>query len=289
MNRHNHKILVRKYSGAEEAFDAERLRKTLRRSRASEADIESVVQSVEAQLYPGIRTKEIYRIAFAQLKKQVPSTAARYNLKRAIMELGPTGFPFESYVAELLKAQGYKVQVGVIIQGQCVKHEIDVIAERDNEHFMIECKYHNQLGQVCDVKIPLYIHSRFMDVQATWQKIPGHAEKFHQGWVITNTRLTTDAIQYGTCAGLNLWSWDYPAGKGLKDVIDRIGLYPITALTSLSASEKGMLLARRIVLCKELCNHPETLVRIGISGQRIENVLVEGRELCEALSKNHSQ
>lgn len=286
MRKHNQKILVRKYSGAEEQFDAERLRKALRRSQASQPDTDRIVGEIEAQLYPGIRTKEIYRTAFQLLKERTPSVAARYNLKRAIMELGPTGFPFENYVAELLKVQGFNVQVGVTVQGKCVTHEIDVIAQKGNEHFMIECKYHNQHGQITDVKVALYINARFQDVAAEWRKMPGHADKFHQGWVVTNTRLTSDALQYGSCAGLRLWAWDYPNGKGLKDVIDQTGLYPLTCLTTLSTREKEALLAKRIVLCMELCHQPELLRQLSISAERLEKILAEGHDLCHTLIKN---
>ena len=129
-----------------------------------------------------------------------------------------------------------------------MRHEIDVIAEKENNHIMIECKYHNLPGTICDVKIPLYINSRFKDVEASWIQLPGHDKKFHQGWVVTNTRFTQDAIQYGTCAGLKLIGWDYPNGEGIRSKIDTLGLYPITCLTKLSKFEKQQLLEKRIVL-----------------------------------------
>lgn len=283
MSKRNKGILVKKYSGDEEEFDAEHLHQVLLKAQASTADADRITSLIEQQLYPGIRTREIYRMAFRLLKDSKPSTAARYNLKRAIMELGPTGFPFESYVAALLQAQGYMVNVGVIVQGKCVKHELDVIAQKESEHFMIECKYHSQQGQACDVKIPLYVQSRFQDVLAVWQHIPQHKKKFHQGWVVTNTRLTVDAIQYGKCAGLRLWAWDYPYNEGLKDVIDETGLFPLTCLTTLTKREKEVLLAKRIVLCREICKHPDLLRELGVGPERTKKILSEGNELCQSL------
>src|SRR5690606_39257889 len=112
--------------------------------------------------------------------------------------------------------------------------------------------HHSQHGRVCDVKVPLYIYARFLDVEASWRASLAYIGKDHQGWVVTNTRLTGDALQYGTCAGLRLWTWDHPAGKGLKDVIDKIGLYPVTCITSISSREKESLLSRQIVLCRHL-------------------------------------
>lgn len=281
-NRHT-SILVRKYSGIEEPFNAETLRKALLKSGAHEEVAAKIVATIEQQLYPGISTREIYKVAYRLLKQNARPTAARFNLKRAIMELGPTGFPFENFIGELLKTQGYKVHVGVIVQGKCVKHEVDVIAEKDNEHFMIECKFHNRVGECSDVKIPLYVHSRFLDVAAEWKNLPGHSDKVRQGWVVTNTRLSDDAIQYGSCAGLRLWSWDYPHGKGIKDFIDQTGLYPLTCLTTLTKHEKAALLSQRVVLCQELCQQPQLLQQLGISAERSARILKEGNELCQTL------
>lgn len=148
---------------------------------------------------------------------------------------------------------------------------------------MVECKYHNHRGTICDVKVPLYIQARFKDVEQEWKNLPGHGTKFHQGWVVTNTRFSDDAIQYGTCAGLNLIGWNFPHQAGLKDQIDTLGLYPITCLTTLTKSEKQQLLKKKIVLCKEICRDTKHLSNIGISSSRIESIREEGHQLCHIL------
>jgi hypothetical protein len=202
------------------------------------------------------------------------------------MELGPSGFPFEKFVAEILAAQGYMVQTGQIIRGKCVNHEIDVIAEKEEQHFMIECKYHNQPGTVSDVKVSLYIHARFKDVEASWIELPGHRSKFHQGWVVTNTRFSNDAIDYGTCAGLKLIGWNYPDGGSLRSLIDKLGLYPITCLGSLSKAEKQKLLDNNIVLCRELRDNAKLLLDAGVKASRITVVQHEALKLCESIREN---
>lgn len=282
-------IVISKHSGEQEPFSPEKLLHALSKAGANENLATNILIDIESRLYDGIPTKKIYKMAMSKLKSRSKPMAARFHLKQAIMELGPSGFPFENFIAALLKQQGYAVQVGITVQGKCVKHEVDVIAEKDNQHFMIECKYHNQPGKVSDVKIPLYIHSRFRDVEEQWKQKPGHSMKFHQGWVVTNTRLTTDAVQYGSCAGLHLWSWDYPFGKGLKDIIDETGLYPLTCLTTLSIGEKNELLNKNIVMCKELCHNPQVLSQIGIEEQRAAKIISEGHELCHSLilKKSH--
>lgn len=276
----NKSVLIKKYSGEYQVFDINKLINSLRRSKADENHVQEIAREVQGHIEEGMTTKKIYQLAFKMLKSRSRVSASKYKLKKALMELGPSGFPFEKFVGKLIKSEGFKTEVGVIVQGNCVQHEVDVIAQKDNKHYMIECKYHSDQGRFCNVKIPLYIHSRFLDVERQWEHHKGHESKLHQGGVYTNTRFTTDAIQYGTCVGLLLTSWDYPQGNGLKDRIDKAGLHPLTALTSLTKSEKVQLLNKGIVLCKELVENPGFLGQIGISNPRRKKILENSRELC---------
>lgn len=280
------KIKIIKASGESEIFSEEKLRKSLERAGATQEEKDRIIKEISNSLYEGMSTRKIYKIAFKLLKGSARPLAAKYHLKQGIMELGPSGYPFEKYIGEILSYQGYKIKVGEVVQGKCVNHEIDVIAELGHQHFMIECKYHNQLGTFSDVKIPLYIQARFKDVESQWLKLPGHGNKFHQGWVVTNTRFSFDAIQYGNCAGLKLLGWDYPLKGSLKELIDTLGLYPITCLTTLTKSEKQSLLENKIVLCQEICDDETHLVRAGVKQTRIKAVLEEAAQLCKHLIIN---
>lgn len=278
----NKSVLIKKYSGEYEAFDVNKLINSLRRSRADEDIIQDIARKVQEQIEEGMTTKKIYQLAFKMLKRKSRVSASKYKLKKALMELGPTGFPFEKLVGKLLAHEGFDTEVGVIVQGNCVQHEIDVIAQKDNNHYMIECKYHSDQGRYCNVRIPLYINSRFLDVEKQWERQKGHGSKLHKGGLYTNTRFTSDALQYGTCVGLLLTSWNYPQGDGLKDRIDKAGLHPLTALTTLTKAEKSKLLDKGIVLCKELHENPALLEQIGVDKKRHKNILADSKELCQS-------
>lgn len=276
----NHAIDIVKSSGEKVKFSIEKLRNSLRKSGAKDDVVEHIIGVVRNELYQGISTKEIYNRAFSLLKKKNSYLASKYKLKKAIYELGPTGFPFERFVAAILEHSDYKVEVGEIIHGLCVKHEIDVIALKDGESIIIECKFHTEQGINCNVKVPLYIHSRYNDVKANWDKKPRHGSALKEGWVVTNTRFTEDALQYGKCVGLKLLSWDHPKDEGLKDKIDHLGLYPITVSTLLTNREKQFLLSRNVVLCKDLIGDSFFLDHLGISDIRKEKILNEIKHLC---------
>ncbi|GFD72680.1 hypothetical protein KUL113_21000 [Tenacibaculum sp. KUL113] len=282
-------INIIKHSGDVVPFNVDKLKDSLRRAQTSEEIIQEIITQIESTIYEGITTKKIYQMAFKMLKDKSRVSASKYKLKKALMELGPSGFPFEKLVGKLLAHEGFETKVGVIVQGNCVQHEVDVIAQKDNSHYMIECKYHSDQERFCNVKIPLYIHSRFLDIEKKWKHQKGHEAKFHQGGVYTNTRFTTDAIQYGKCVGLLMTSWDYPLGNGLKNRIDQSGLHPLTALTTITKQEKTILLETGIVLCKELHETPSLLNKIGIEKSRHKKILEDSEELCKTKSNNRKK
>jgi len=282
MENSPNKITIVKSSGEVVLFSLNKLKKSLKRTGADDALVSEILKIVQNELYEGITTKEIYNRAFALLKKKKNVFASKYKLKKAIYELGPTGFPFEHFIAAILKYSGYKVKVGEILKGECVEHEVDVLAHKNNETTVVECKFHSEQGLVCNVKIPLYIHSRYQDVRNHWNTFNKHKTTLTQGWVVTNTRFTDDATQYGNCAGLYLLSWDYPKENSLKDIIDRLGLYPVTVSTLLTKREKQFLLNRDVVLCRELIKDSFYLDHLGVSDTRKTRILSEIQQLCSA-------
>ena len=280
MSKEINNLKVTKASGSIEPFLIDKLKNSLERANATTDEINTIVETILPKLYNGISTQKIYTEAFRLLRKRSKNNAARFHLKKGIMELGPSGFPFEKLIGEVFKHQGFTVQVGTVLQGKCVTHEIDVIAEKENQLNLMECKYRNQPGIAVDVKTPLYIYSRFQDVLAN--EFLGYKEKTFTGWVITNSKFTSDSIAYSNCKGMKLLSWDYPLNNSLKDLIDRTGLYPLTCLTSLTRSEKEWLLSKGYVLVKSILNDEKLLLKAGVKAIRMKTVIEEGTKLLQS-------
>ena len=269
---------VIKSSGKRVPFSLEKLKGSLHKSGASDTIINQIVNTVRDELYQGISTKEIYNRAFALLKNKKSVFASKYKLKRAIYELGPSGFPFERFIGAILQYSGYQIEIGKIIKGKCVFHEVDFIAKKNGEHIIGECKFHSDSTNFCNVKVPLYIHSRYQDLVSIYKENSNNV--IYKGWVVTNTRFTKDALKFGECMNLYMLSWDYPKDNGIKDRIDRLGLYPITASTLLSNREKQFLLSRDIVLFRQLAGDVFYLDHLGIKEKRKSRILQEINQLC---------
>ncbi|NWG38209.1 hypothetical protein [Nitrososphaera sp.] len=279
--RAGQEIFIVKASGERERFSEAKLRLSLEKSSAPPKVVEDIVNHILGELREGMTTSEIYRHAFSLLKNYHPPLAARYNLKRAIMELGPEGYLFERFVGELLKSKGFKVEMGRPVEGFCVTHEVDVAGEKNDYHIMVECKFHNSPGSKSDVKVALYVQARFEDIERKWRAQPGHGQKFHEAWLVTNTKLTSDAIRYGTCIGMKVIGWNYPNEESLQNLIEKSGLHPLTCLTTLNNSQKRQLLNQGAILCKDLVGKTELLKSVGVSQQNISKVAREIDELCQ--------
>jgi len=269
-----------KHSGDIVDFNPEKLRASLLKSGANTAIVDDILRKIEKELFEGISTKHIYKRAFALLKKEANSHAARYNLRAALQLLGPAGFFFEKYIARLFEAEKYITTTNLVLQGKCVSHEIDVLVKKEDLIAMVECKFHSSRDAASDVKIPLYVFSRFNDLKDRNHMIFSKKDTITQCWISTNNRFTADAIAFSKCSGINLLSWDYPKNNSLKTKSDTDCLYPVTCLTTLSLAEKDKLLVSDVILAKELFNNSDALERIGLSTSRVKNVLKEVRELC---------
>lgn len=266
--------IILKADGTQEPFVPEKLLASLTKAGATPTLAESIVEQIVHDLKPLTKTADIYRSAFALLEQDVPrGTAARYALKRAIFDFGPSGFPFEAYVAELFRKRGFDATTNAIARGKCVEHEIDVLLKKDGITTYVEAKFHNTPGFKTDLKVVLYVQARIEDIKAK------EGESVH-GMVLTNTKFTSMARQYASCAGLPLMGWDYPQGEDLHALIGESGLYPITALSTLTRREKEQLLSQKIVLCRDLPHQTEALRNMGLTKGKMSKLFTEVGALC---------
>lgn len=272
------KLYITKADGTSEPFREEKLLHSLTRAGAKDNEAKEIVRYVVMKMRPGMTTQAIYRQAFRRLRKLHRPTAARYSLRRALFDLGPTGFPFEDFITALFEKDGYTTKVRQVIQGKCSKHELDVVATKGTECLAMELKFHNHPGTKTDTKVALYIHARMQDIFAVRNRAVDGCT-INTGILLTNTKFTNNALSYAKCAGLTLIGWQFPQGSSLLDRMTRLAIYPITTLTTLSQSQKRKLIERGIILCGTLEKRKEDLVSLGLSAAGVDAVLEEIKAL----------
>ncbi len=273
---------ITKADGTSEYFKVEKLRRSLRRAGASPDEVNHIVARIMDEVYDGIQTQEIYRRAFTLLRESELPSAARYSLRRALFGLGPTGFPFERFIARLFESDGYKTQTGIILQGHCAPHEIDIAAYTSTHSFVGEAKFHSRPGVKTDLQVAMYSYARLLDLKGTSicnDSVCG-VQEF---WLITNTKFTSTAEHYGECSGIKMLSWDYPRNNNLHDRIQRAQIYPITVLQSLSSAQIATLIARDAIVCKDIIDNPSVLRHLHLSTSKHERVLQEATTICHGI------
>ncbi len=273
--------VIVKADGSSEVFDPARLVLSLERSGAGPHTAERIAETITNTVTPGASSKEIYTRAFTLLRKEARPIAARYALRRALLELGPTGHPFEDFISHLYKKEGWQVETRKIIQGHCVAHEVDLYASHPekNEFLAAELKYHNDPGYKTDLKVALYVKSRFDDIFTCDPKV--RACPLDRGLLVTNTKFTSEAIAYAECAGVELLGWGYPTTNGLFTRMSVAGVYPITSLTGLSSAEKRLLIDGGVIAVDQVMQDRTLLDVLHLDSYRIGELLAEADGLLE--------
>jgi hypothetical protein len=265
---------VLKSNGERESFDREKLLMSLTHAGAAETVRNGIVKHVENELVDGMTTREIYSHAYELLSKKQNSAAIKYSMRKAILELGPSGFPFEQLVAEIYKREGYTVETDKYVQGKCAEHEVDVIAHKGTDLIMMEAKFHNQEGVKTDLKVALYVKARFDDLRESTFNY-GDAHKITRGVLITNTKFTHTARNYSSCAGLELIGWNYPTHGNLQDLIVKQSMHPVTCLNSLTKRDKKTLVEKNVIFLRSLSMNRSILSEIGIDKIKQKKILQE--------------
>ncbi|MDD5416636.1 MAG: restriction endonuclease [Candidatus Aenigmarchaeota archaeon] len=280
-----------KASGRMEKFNINKVKRTCIRAGVSRDDANKIANQVAARVRSGMSTRDILNITLSLLKKKAPQAGIKYDLKGALMRLGPAGFIFEELVSQILKEYGYTAKVHSLIKGGSgVIHEVDIVAgkpitsksgiESGIKYYSIECKYHNAPGIYTGLKDVLYTYARFLDLQDGFKK--GYTQKFDQPWLCTNTKFSSDVISYALSKNIRLLSWDYPAGESLSKMIEDKKLYPITMLRNLDTNTQGNLAKSNIIFCKTLV---ETKIeklnqKTGISIRKLKELREQAAKIC---------
>lgn len=272
----NEQIYITKATGERELFDESKLINSLERSGADNDTAKKVLSHIRAELEDGMSTRDIYKHAFEVLNREKRPVAVKYSLRRAIMDMGPTGFPFEKLIAEIFRTKGFEATTEFVAEGDCVEHEIDVTAWNEEKLVMVEAKFHNELGMKSDLKTVLYVNSRWADLaDKKFSGFGDQSRKLDEGWLITNTKFSEQAIKYALCRNMKLVGWNYPREGNLQSMIEESGLHPITVLDSISQKERANLMQSGVITCKQAIENQDIVLQSGVHKEKLEKMVEE--------------
>ena len=243
-------IYVTKADGTRQLFDREKIIRTCLRMGASRKIAYKIVKEIETQLYAGIRTEKILKLAFDLLRFYRPSINHFLDLRKglSLMDSKPE---FEKFVQTLLAAHGFEVSSNRLLNGMCVMHEVDGIARKDGLTYFIEAKHHQNYHSPTGLDESRIARAVLEDVIEGYELGKSNL-KINQAMIVTNTRFSEHAKIYGKCRNILQIGWSSPAKMHLQDLIEKKKAYPLSCIKGLKKSTRIRLINSGIILIKQL-------------------------------------
>jgi hypothetical protein len=273
------KIYLVNSRGEKELFSFHKVYRSSQRAGASDILAKRIAHKIEKRIYPGMKTEEIFQLVKSFLKES-PASAIKFSLKQAMRKLGPSGFDFEKYIAEIFLKNGFKVKTNQMIKGKCISsYEIDFLAKNNEFTYLGECKYHIFSGARVDLKVALYNYARFLDILNNSRFKSSNTKAI----IVTNTKFTTEAIKYCKCMNVDLLGWKYPKSQGLEYLIEKNKLYPVTILPSFKAHLKSVFARNKMMLALDLLGVSlnQLVKKLELPLKELEQLVREARILLE--------
>jgi Holliday junction resolvase-like predicted endonuclease len=275
-------ISVTKADGSRQLYDKEKIVQTSLRLGANSEEATQISRQIESKLYDGIPTRRILQLIFALMRKPKPAVRHLFDLRRGIslMESKPE---FEMFVRVLLKSSGFQVAPNTILKGLCGEHEVDAIAKKDGLTFFVEVKHHANYHSLTGLDESRIARAIVEDVTDGYTR--GVTEiKIDGAMIVTNTRYSEYAINYGRCRGLLQVGWASPE-NGLREIIEKHKLYPLSCLRGVSAEVRLRLVNEGIVLIKQLLEQDVGYLerKLGLPRETVLSLTEKARHTSETL------
>ena len=277
-------LYVINFDGKRELFSKEKIYNSTRRAGSSKKLARRISEIIASEVYPGIKTSEIFTKVRRMLRQESPGVSLKFNLKKAMKKLGPSGFPFEKFVGATFSRWGFKVKLNQQIPGLCCVHEIDFLAEKDNLFYIGECKYRNLPGGRIHSKDALANYARFLDIKkGNFLNKKNYQKLRIKSLLVTNTKFTSRTIRYSKCVGAELLGWGYPKKEGLEYLIGNQKLYPVTILPSLNRYLTEIFVSKKIMLVEDLLrkNINQLIEKTKLSKKSLKPLIEEARVLLK--------
>ncbi|MCW4025015.1 MAG: ATP cone domain-containing protein [Candidatus Bathyarchaeota archaeon] len=276
-------VLVTKANGAKQPFSKLKIIDTCLRMGATPENARQIAERIEKNIYEGISTQQILRMIFRYMRKHKPAIKNIYDLKKGLSLMNPKP-EFEIFVQLLLANNGYQVEPSQILRGKCVEHEVDGIARKDGVTFFVEAKHHFSYHTLTGLDESRIAQAVLEDVNDAFSLDLSRLRIDH-AMIVTNTRYSTHATQYGTCKNILQIGWTSPVHKGLKDMILEAKLYPASCLKSLPETARLKLVDSGIVLIKQLARlgGDEMADKTGLHKDAAWKIVEKARETVNVL------
>jgi hypothetical protein len=242
--------MVTKADSSRQQFDRNKIVVTCMRMGATKQDAEEIAGKIESRVYDGMPTAKVLQMIFQFIHKYKPQASRLYDLRRGLSWMNSKP-EFEKFVQILLANIGFEVVPNKILKGKCIEHEVDAIARKDGVTYFVEAKHHYNYHAFTGLDESRIARAVLEDVSEGFNL--GLTDlKIDEAMIVTNTKYSEQAMQYGICRNILQIGWSTPADLGLRDIILEKSLYPLSCIRGLKTDVRLQLVDSGIILINQL-------------------------------------
>lgn len=242
--------MVTKADSSRQQFDRNKIVATCMRMGATKQDAEEIAGKIESRVYDGMPTAKVLQMIFQFIHKYKPQASRLYDLRRGLSWMNSKP-EFEKFVQILLANIGFEVVPNKILKGKCIEHEVDAIARKDGVTYFVEAKHHYNYHAFTGLDESRIARAVLEDVSEGFNL--GLTDlKIDEAMIVTNTKYSEQAMQYGICRNILQIGWSTPADLGLRDIILEKSLYPLSCIRGLKTDVRLQLVDSGIILINQL-------------------------------------
>jgi len=253
---------VTKADGTKELFDKQKIIKSCLNVDLDEKSSSEIADYIDRALPEGSSTHKIFEMITQELEKRKVGNAPLFALREAIADVDSKSF--ELYTQKILEADGYSCKWNQLIHGASVEHQVDVLAEKNGEIFIVECKRHFNPHRFCGLDVALQVQARLEDLK------DGYVAKRNKinvtgAWIFTNAKFSEHSKNYCNAKKIRMTGWK-SGDFGLDYLINKTKTFPVTVLkidlmTKASLIQAGMLTLQDIITQRRsnITNFPDII------------------------------
>ncbi|MBI5061041.1 MAG: restriction endonuclease [Candidatus Aenigmarchaeota archaeon] len=265
-------MMVIKSDGRREPFSKEKVVATCIRAHTGEKMSKEIANYVEKNIKDGTSTQVIYRMVLDELDKRKSKSSIFLTLRDSVADLPPEAFEF--YAKKILEAYGYRVEWNVIVEGEVIEHQCDLIAEKDGRKYLVECKRHFNPHRFCGLDVGLQVQARLEDVMDGFHDGKNEHD-FTGAWIFTNSKFSEHAKKYALGKNIRMTGWRYDNKIALDNMIEDKKLYPVTMLKA-DISIKRTLVSENMLTLDDIIRNEKRLSKKGLA-----DIISQARKLIE--------
>jgi hypothetical protein len=274
---------VTKADGSKQPFDREKIVQTCQRMGANFEVASQIATKIETSIHEGISTKAILQKIFDLMREQNSAVKHVFDLREGL-SLMVSKPEFEVFVRVLLLHGGFQVKPNAVLRGLCGEHEVDAIATKNGEVYIVEAKHHSTYHALTGLDESRIARAILEDLTDGYAK--GITDfKVDRAIIVTNTRYSEHALQYGSCRGILQIGWDSPEGLGIREIVGKYRLYPLSCLRGVSTETRLRLVESGIVLIKQLLEQDSRYLerKLGLSRSKVTFLMEKAKHTMEML------